>query len=356
MIALCKALLDIPSPTFKEQEIQRFIRQFIRQQLPQLHIQEHKDNILASSPEKSHLPHVALVGHVDVVPPYFPPYMQAGKLYGAGASDMLGGVAAFLFFLQEHIAQLLERYNITLILYVREEGTKLEENGLYDLIQFNPQQLKKIDVAIVGEPTDNTIQLGCVGSIHAQITIKGQACHSARPWQGDNALYKALPVIQALSQVEPVAHEKFGVTFFDVCQITESASEIGRTSIPGYWQANVNYRFAPVYTVDQACAALHSILHEAGLTPDQYHIVDCVGAGQVIENDLFRHLLGVVGKPVKAKQAWTDVAQLTDLGISAFNYGPGRADQAHQATEYIVVNDLQAYYRSLLELFEIEKS
>src|SRR5690606_31280680 len=128
-----------------------------------------------------------------------------------------------------------------------------------------PDFFKSIDLAIVGEPTDNTVQLGCVGSLHAKVTVPGLACHSARPWNGENALYKALPFLQRMAALEPVRHEVFGLDFFDVLQITESRSEPGRTSLPGWWQANINYRFAPVRSEAEARDELFARLTEFGI-------------------------------------------------------------------------------------------
>ena len=78
--------------------------------------------------------------------------------------------------MREHGDKILKKYNISLLIYAREEGTPLPDNGLYDLIEFIPEYFDSVDMAIVGEPTDNTIQVGCVGSLHAAVTVKGLAC------------------------------------------------------------------------------------------------------------------------------------------------------------------------------------
>ncbi len=360
--ALLTEMLAIPSPTYSEQAFVAWLRAQAESLLPGWDLTEHSDCLIISSPTlaaERHKPHLALVGHSDVVPAHFEPRIEQApegeRLHGSGASDMKGALAAFWLLLTEHGDQLLEHWNLSLIVYSREEQTPLVENGLYDLLGAIPEFFKKIDLAIVGEPTDNTVQLGCVGSIHVKVKVQGLACHSARPWNGENALYKALPFIQAMSALEPVRHEVFGLEFFDVLQITESQSEPGRTSLPGWWQANLNFRFAPVRTEAQAQAELIQKLTSFGLRPEQIDIFDSVPAGDVIETPLFKQLVERLNLPLQAKQAWTDVAQLTAYGIPAFNFGPGLTAQAHKADEYILTSDLEAYYSHLLRLFSLNK-
>lgn len=57
-----------------------------------------------------------------------------------------------------------------------------------------------------------------------------------------------------------------------------------------------------------------------------------------------------LNRPIEAKQAWTDVAQLSQLGIPAFNFGPGRTNQAHKIDEYVVIDDIHAYFEMLKKL------
>ncbi len=352
MIKLIQDFLNIPSPTFQEEKALAFCVDWLERHCENLkYVQSNNSLIVMSNSQASkHKPHIVLVGHSDVVPEFTPSEIKDGKLYGAGASDMKGAVGVFMYFLSQLKQMETENFRFSLIIYAREEGTALEENGLYDLIQHFPEYFKTIDLALVGEPTNNTIQIGCVGSLHCKVRIEGLACHSARPWEGENALYKALPLIEGLSKIERIKHTLFGVDFFDVIQITESHSEKGRTSLPGYWEGNINYRFAPNHTVEEAKNYIHTTLQGLGLTEKEYVITDCVYPGKVIENDLFKTVTKTLGQPIQAKQAWTDVAQLTEFGIPAFNFGPGRTDQAHKANEYIVVEDIETYYTILKNL------
>jgi len=351
MIPFIKDVLSIESMTYKEQEIVSFFESWVSKELPGFLCENINDTLVITPKESNDKPHIAFIGHSDVVPSFFTPYIEDGRLYGPGASDMKSAVAIFLWFFKTYADQLLDRYTISLVIYAREEGTPLHENGLYDVIQEKPEYIKSIDLAVIGEPTDNTIQLGCVGSIHASVTFHGVACHSARPWNGENALYKALSFIQYFEKLKPVKHEIFGVDFYDVLSITESQSEPGRTSIPGYWTANLNYRYAPNRELEDAKRELLAHISNAGGKDAEVQITDAVFAGSVIETELFHSIVKRIPCEKVAKQAWTDVAQLTKMGVPAFNFGPGLTSQAHKRDEYITLNYIESYYKILESVF-----
>ena len=346
---LLVSLLAIKSPTYSEQACIEFCEQWIVEHTS-FKTRRIGDNLIAESNIDGNKPHFSFVGHLDVVPDHFEPIEDNDKIYGAGASDMKGGVAAFLWFIHQYESALSQHYHISVILYAREEGTPIKENGLYEIIQQEAKFLKSIDLAIIAEPTNNTIQLGCVGSIHAAITVKGKSSHSARPWDGDNALYKALPVIQYFADQVPVAHQVSGVTFSDVISITESQCQPGRTTIPGEWTANVNFRYAPVHQDPEAVLMQHCNL--AGVNRDCVVIKDHVPAGSVIDTAVFKQIMSQLNQPIEAKQAWTDVAQLTAMGVAAFNFGPGLTSQAHLPNEYINVKMIEAYIDYLKRLIK----
>lgn len=351
-----EAMLNIASPTGQEQVFNTWFVEQMQRICPHWQIQEHKDSLIFAptalpQPEQDTRPHLCLVGHSDVVPAHFTARYEDGRLHGSGASDMKGALAAFLVLLEQWGPELEKSNRLSLVLYAREEQTPLIDNGLYHLIDAFPDFFKTIDTAIIGEPTDNTLQLGCVGSIHAEIEVKGKACHSARPWNGENAFYKALPLVQKIAHLKPVGHEIFGLTFFDVFQLTESQSQPGRTSLPGWWKGNLNFRFAPVRSEAEAWSFLQETLQpESELA--NLRLLDSVPAGNVVKNPCFEALMQRfenLGVALEPKQAWTDVAQLTAHGIPAFNFGPGLTAQAHTDDEYILTQDLEDYLHLLYE-------
>lgn len=344
VVQYLEAMLNIASPTGQEQAFNTWFIEEMQTVCPHWQVTEHKDSLIFAPPSNDK-PHICLVGHSDVVPAHFTPRYEADRLHGSGASDMKGALAAFLQLLKQWGPELEKHYRLSLVVYAREEQTPLVDNGLYHLIAAYPDFFKGIDTAIIGEPTDNTLQLGCVGSIHATLTVKGKACHSARPWNGENALYKALPLMQKIATLTPVAHRVFGLDFFDVVQLTESQSQPGRTSLPGWWKGNVNFRFAPTRSESEAWDFLKAQL-AAETFGAELTLLDSVPAGRVVNTPCFEALMDrfkALGVALEPKQAWTDVAQLTAHGIAAFNFGPGLTAQAHTDDEHILVPDLDHY-------------
>lgn len=360
-------VLDIPSPTFKEKELSHYIEKhyfssnYQNKSLIKYRLLRAGNSFIATSKYHSqHLdkPHLALVGHLDVVPHYFKPYRKRGRIYGAGASDMQASLGVFLYLLK-NFDLLKSRYQTSFIFYAKEEETFLKDNGLYDLIKKFPAWFKSVDLALVGEPTDNTVQIGCCGSIHARVSISGQACHSARPWQGVNALYEALPFLNNMSRLRPRPYKIGGVTFHDVWQVTVGSTGKGKTTtLPGLWEGNINFRFAPLEKRKKrsgVIAEFKVFMGKVGLNPKQYQIYSYSPLGQIVETPLYRKAVDYLTKKgmiVEAKQAWTDVAQLGSIGIPAFNCGPGLSAQCHTPGEYALEKYILRYTKILMGLLQ----
>lgn len=339
--------LRIPSPTYSEAVKTAFFKEVVMQTRPHLQCLECDGSVIFKDEIDGSKPTIALIGHSDVVPRHFEPYEKDGKIYGPGASDMHGGLIALMhLFLQDYEA-LSKRFNVLLIIYAREENTPLEENGLFSLINNFSEYFGVVDLAIVGEPTNNTIQMGCVGSLHAKVVFYGKEAHSARPWDGENALYKALPFIENAAQFKPKEHIVESLSFYDVMTITESETDAGRTTIPGKWSCNVNFRFAPVREIIEAEDEFKEVLIKWGACIQDIDVFSRAPAGKVLRSEFVEAFIQECAVPVEAKQAWTDVAQLTSIGVPAVNFGPGLTAQAHKPNEYILWEDVDYYYQLL---------
>jgi succinyl-diaminopimelate desuccinylase len=290
-------------------------------------------------------PCIALVGHTDTVPPSGAgdagPRLDGDKLYGLGASDMKGGLSVM-----QVLTETLDLENLpfalVLIFYEREEGPYLE-NGLGPLLEAN-EWLRDVDLAVCMEPTDNTLQLGCMGSIQARLTFKGRAAHSARPWQGDNAIHKAGPLLAQLNSRPPREIEVQGLTFKEAMTVTGARGGHARNVVPDRFELNVNYRFAPTGGIDAAVQAARAEIHRlAGEA--EVEILDVAPPGPVpVDNPILEHLLAHASLTVQPKQAWTDVARLAAFGIDAINFGPGATGQAHQSGEWASLDALVHAY------------
>ena len=289
-------------------------------------------------------PMVVLAGHLDTVPAHpagNPPRIEQGRLYGLGASDMKGSLAVMLALVESGSLTELP-VNLVLMLYEREEGPFLE-SGLGPLFEAAPE-VKGAALAIAMEPTDGAVQVGCVGTLHAALTFEGQAAHSARPWHGKNAIHAAGPLLTELNALERRLVQVDGFSYFEVMSATTAKGGRARNVVPESFELNLNYRFAPEKSVQQAQAEVTAFV--AGRAKVAF--TDLAPSGAVCaRNPYFQRLVKLSGRPAEAKHAWTDVARFSQLGIDAVNFGPGETGQAHQRDESASVEALGVSFEVL---------
>jgi len=262
-------------------------------------------------------------------------------LYGLGASDMKAGLAIMLA-LARDVDWVRARSNLTFVFYDNEE-VALEKNGLRKLFpDFG--WLAQQDLAILLEPTDNAVELGCLGTLNARVIALGRAAHSARPWQGENAIYKAVPFLARFASLAPRPIEIGGVTFQETFQVTLAEGGRARNVVPDRFALNVNYRYAPTRTPAEAVSELRAMVPPGF----DFEVVDVAPPGVVrADHPLVMDLIGRFRLERRAKQAWTDVAQFAERGVAAVNFGPGVPAQAHQADEHVPIENLLRSYEVL---------
>ncbi len=289
-------------------------------------------------------PLVALCGHLDTVPVHDEdrrgPRREGARLVAPGASDMKGGLAVMME-LAERLPRAARFCDLLLVLYAREEGPYLE-NELEEVLR-DPARLRGVSLALCLEPTDNVLQLGCVGSIHATFAFTGRAAHSARPWQGENAVHRAGALLAELHARPPREATAGGLAFREVLSATRIEGGRARNVVPDRCTLNLNFRFAPDRTLDEAAAELRALGERHGAEVELTDLSPACPAFQ--DHPLVRRLVDRTGVAVEPKQAWTDVARLAAHGIPAVNLGPGATSQAHQRGEWVEVPALAAGYR-----------
>ena len=259
---------------------------------------------------------------------------------------MKAGLAVMLRFLA--VAPSLP-IHLLCVFYDREEGPSAQ-SGMVSLCEQKKTLLQAQRLAIVLEPTGNRVEAGCSGSLQATVVVGGKRAHSARPWLGENAIYAALPLLQKLAQVQRRAVTVQGLTFYEVISATQCLTDNARNVIPDRLTLNVNYRFAPGKTPSQAEAELRNWIGMQHFL----QIVDASVTGAVcIDEPSLSNWIQAESVAVTAKQAWTDVARLTELGIPAVNYGPGDPEQAHQTNEFCPLDGPTRNYTLLSRLVEI---
>lgn len=219
----------------------------------------------------------------------------------------------------------------------------MDGNGLGPVLDANPW-MTDAEFAVVLEPSDGQIQVGCNGSINASVTFSGSSAHSARPWWGENAITKAGEWLSAMHRREPELHVVDGLEYREVMSVTTASGGIARNVIPDRFSLNLNYRFAPDRSVDRALEVLGSVCADA----DGFEVVDVAPAGPVEASHPFvATLRRVSAAELAAKQGWTDVARLGVYGIPAVNFGPGRASEAHQKDEFVALAEIESTFTAL---------
>jgi succinyl-diaminopimelate desuccinylase len=355
LAALALDLLRVPSPIGREGPLADLIEARLAALGPAVRRERIGQSVVARVDRAGTRRTIALVGHLDTVPGHVadPVRLDGDRLYGCGASDMKGGLAVMLALLGDAAAAAArpggaEAASLVCVFYDREEGP-YAESGLGPVLAES-RLLGGVHFAFCLEPTAGEVQVGCLGGMHATVRFTGRAAHSARPWQGENAIHKAAPFLARVAALAPRDVVVQGLTFREVMSVTTARSHAVRNVVPDLFELNVNFRFAPGKSLATArTEVLALVAGEAEVA-----FVDEAPAGPVtLDDPVLGRFLAQTGAPVAPKQAWTDVARLGAAGIPAVNYGPGEPAQAHQAGEWAPVAPLGATRDALARLLAL---
>jgi succinyl-diaminopimelate desuccinylase len=327
-------LCRIPSPIGEEKQICDEVSTRLSRLALAAPIRRYGHSIVVPLARPGRGPHVVLAGHLDVVRTVHDdaPRIDGDRLYGPGAADMKSGLSLMIDLAEKGE---LPGFDLTLVFYAREEGP-FAENELGPLIDADPE-VRHADVAIALEPSDNKLQLGCGGSLHATVRFEGRTAHSARPWQGENAIHKAGKFLERLGRLEPQRHSIDGLEWCSVTSATLASGGRGRNVIPDAFELNVNHRFAPGTSAEQAKSKVAELV--GGEAPLEFTDVS-PSAPPLRDHPLIAALAASGVVAVEPKQAWTDVARFAALGVPAANFGPGTQAQAHQRNEWTLLPEL----------------
>ncbi len=351
---LCLNLLTIDSQIGNEAELASFVVDYGKS-CGFHRVERIGDNVLLvpHAPRKDKQ-RVLLLGHLDTVPrsDENPPRIEGNRIYGLGASDMKCADAVLLALLARAATQSAD-VDVIGVLYAREEGP-FHASGLPEVMDAAPEAFEQIDLAIAMEPTDNGIELGCLGTLHACAHFKGKRAHSARPWQGQNAIHLAAPLLNALRSLPPREVMQHGHRFVEVCSATMIDYVGARNVVPGACSVNINFRYGPDRTPEDAVAWIQAWIRKHAAVEDEraleIELRDVCPSGRVCgDNELMLALQNSTSPPMttSAKQAWTDVGRLSVHGLDAINYGPGAGAQAHQVGEWCPREAVHDAYKTL---------
>jgi succinyl-diaminopimelate desuccinylase len=292
------------------------------------------------------VPTVVLHGHLDVVPGQpgqFEPKLEGERLYGRGAYDMKGGLAAMLL----TFAALREQDGVRVRLGVvgDEESEEEAERGSDHLVDSGFVG----DFAITGEPTDLQIGVEAKGVLALRLEVSGVAAHGATPWLGDNAVLKAHDVFRSIESLPFARHSS---ELFDRPSIN-----LGRilggdalNKVPDRCAIDVDIRYLP----DQDPA---TIVEQIRGIADAEATALFTRPPAVVDRDspFVRGLREAAsahhdGEPMSVgRDGASDAVSFLRVGVPAVEFGP-LGEGHHGPAEWVSVPSLHAY-RQTLESF-----
>jgi succinyl-diaminopimelate desuccinylase len=203
-------------------------------------------------------PHICFAGHTDVVPPGdanwaaapFSGEVRDNVLYGRGACDMKGGIAAFVAAAARHLAGGAVKGSISLLITGDEEGPATD--GTVKVLDWMAKNGQVPDFCLVGEPTcpvrlGDTIKIGRRGSLNARIAIHGTQGHVAYPQRADNPVHRLVRALAALTAAPLDA----GTAYFEPSSLQLTSVDVGNPAtnlIPSAARAALNIRFNDRHT------------------------------------------------------------------------------------------------------------
>ncbi|MBV9064727.1 MAG: succinyl-diaminopimelate desuccinylase [Methylobacteriaceae bacterium] len=319
------------------------------------------DNLFARVGEGA--PHLVFAGHTDVVPPgdlarwRFDPFsaeIAEGMIFGRGAADMKGGIAAFAAAALEYVQRSnAPRGSLSLLITGDEEGPAI--NGTVKLLQWAAARGERFTHCIVGEPTNpdalgDMIKIGRRGSLNAEIVVVGRQGHSAYPHLAENPLPTMARLVTALSDL---ALDR-GNAHFDRSQLVVTSVDVGNAAfnvIPGEARARFNVRFNDLWTPDTLRDRLEAVVREAaGNAKAELICLPCNSLAFITKPDAF---VETVSRAIEAETGRTPVLS-TSGGTSDArfirDYCPvvefGLVGQTmHAFDERVAVDDLHALAR-----------
>jgi acetylornithine deacetylase len=311
VVSLTRSLVDIDSTTGREGDAGRWLAGYLRElgfSIVEQPVDDRRMNILTAG-----TPVLTLSTHFDCVPPFFPSRMADGRIYGRGACDAKGILAA-----QVAAADLLRRQGETRVGLLFVVG---EERGS-DGARVANQAANGCRFLVDGEPTDSRLGIATRGVLRLKLKASGRAAHSSFPELGDSAIDKLLDALVALRTIELPSDPVLGKTHYTIGLI---AGGVAPNVVSPSAEAEVMFR--TVSGADHVRRAIVPI--ERRVTIDHVLEVPPVRLTTVpnFESAVFPYT--------------TDIPFLTAWGQPLL-FGPGSIHVAHTSDEFIEIDELQA--------------
>ena len=324
------------------------------------------DNLWAS--HGSGAPVLVLLGHTDVVPPGptrawasdpFVPVVRDGVLYGRGAADMKGSVAAFVVAAGRFVAAHPDHPGtLALLLTSDEEGDAID--GVRKVAATFRERGQRIDWCITGEPSSTArlgdlLRVGRRGSLSGTLVVKGVQGHVAYPHKARNPIHQAAPALAELvARQWDAGYESFPPTSLQISNLHAGAG--ANNVIPGELQVLFNLRYNPHWDAPRLEREITALLDRHGLeyelrwhrSGEPFHTPE--GRLRAVAREV---LAGFSGAPPEESTGGgtSDARFIAPLGAQCIEVGPVNAS-IHQVDEHVSVADLEALPDLYLRLVE----
>lgn len=363
---------DVSGPEYFETRLSEYLEQFFhRLGVPhqRIDVQPGRSNVIARLDADSDVT-ILMDAHQDTVPvdgmtiPPFTPRIAEGRLYGRGACDVKGGMAAML----GAFARLVHdrpagAANVVVTCTMDEEATA---TGVKDVVKLwtDPARSGSLlsqapTIAVVAEPTDLDIVVAHRGAVRWKLKTAGRACHSSRPEEGVNAIYKMAHVLACLERYAVelprmvAAHPLCGSPTISVGRIQGGISV---NTVPDECTIEIDRRVIPGEDGSNVIPQVNAYLRER-LDVDFEMLPPWLDGTALSDHNngawadrLMRHVTDVAGPRRKVGVPYgTNASRIAVSGVPAMVFGPGSIDQAHTVDEWISVDELRQasdiYYR-----------
>jgi succinyl-diaminopimelate desuccinylase len=308
--------------------------------------------VLAATVGPAGGPTVILHGHLDVVPAspeLFVPRVDGDRLFGRGAYDMKGGLAAMMCALHDVAAQ--DGVRVHFLCVSDEESEEEDElRGSTHLVR----QGYVGNFAITGEPTDLHIGVQAKGVLVLRIEVEGKSAHGSTPWIGDNAVVKAIDVFRQIESL-PFARESSDLFDRPSINLGRIAGGDAINRVPDACVIDVDIRYLPGQDADAILADINALDGAAATRTFHRHPV------MVDREDAYVRALGagiarVVGRSDEqisvGRHGASDATAFLDVGIPAVECGPA-GDGHHGPDEWVSIRSLSQYRRALVEFVQL---
>lgn len=284
-------------------------------------------------------PHLDTVGVDGMTVEAFGARIRDGKVWGRGASDTKGPMAAMLWALHEnrdHLASLPVAVD-----FVAFMG---EESGQWGSKDFAKRHGESYIFALVGEPTSMRVVNVTKGSLWATLRATGRACHSSMPERGENAIMKLARALAAIethlgAALAEFRHPVLGCSTLNIGVIRGGSRP---NIVPDLAEADLDIRITPALaSAGGALKALGDMISDHGLELEIVRAHENPPMETVEDHPVVRRLIAQ-GAETAGAPWFSDAAHLSAGGIPSVCIGPGSIDQAHTADEFIDIAELRA--------------